>query len=834
MAENRESTIIDVKLDAGKVAQDLNDLVTRIAALKQQQSELNKAIKDGEDVDGKYAEQLMRVKDQLAWTEKQAKGLSATTKLLTADTLTYSDSLNGERQKLADMQKAYDQLDKAQRESEGGKAFLQAIKEQHDAVLGLEEETGRAQRNVGNYPKAWENAIPGLNKVTGTLGKMGVGLQDLGANGAKALSGLGTSLKAFGKLFITPPIAIITAIFAAIMLVVNKVSEAFKKNDDAMTALQKAFAVFKPISEAVNAIFESLANAIGKVAEGAAKLVTWIADKLSPSYAQAAKDAQALVQAQDDLEDAERRYTEDSARRNRDVAQLRAEAMDKEKHSVQERREMLKQAIELEQQNLEDEKKIKAEQLRILEETAKQERDTSDETKDKIAAARAAMMQAEEAYYTGVRILQKQLTAFNKEQQAEEKAKADAAAKRAEERRKAAEAEAKAAEEAEKKKAENAKKIQQQAEDFTISLIQDETAKAIALRQIQGQREIEQLKQQLETEKNLTEESRTQLAQLIEDKQSALYDELAQMAEDAANAMTEEQIQAEQERAMRILELKKQLAEEGSAEELELQQELLDMKMQQELEALELSEEEKDLIRQVYAEQRAELEEQYAENLKQQAEDAKKAYQDTLLAAAKTAKSTFKAMGDLLSNYEEENEAAAEAAKALGIAQIVADQAITIADTAKAITAAVAAATQAAAAGGPAAPFLQAIYIASMVGSVVGAIASVASSISQAKSLMSGKDAGKFETGGVVGGTSYTGDKLIAHVNSGEGIYTQGQANNILQEVANNPARGGFDYGAFAESMTAAMEAQPAPVMVYSEFEDFKQRKATYDELARI
>ena len=34
MAENRESTILEVKLDAGKVSEDLSQLVTRIAALK--------------------------------------------------------------------------------------------------------------------------------------------------------------------------------------------------------------------------------------------------------------------------------------------------------------------------------------------------------------------------------------------------------------------------------------------------------------------------------------------------------------------------------------------------------------------------------------------------------------------------------------------------------------------------------------------------------------------------------------------------------------------------------------------------------------------------------
>lgn len=829
MAESRESTILDVKLDAGKVAQDLQDLITRIAALKAQQKSLNEEIKAGNDVDGKYAEQLIRVKDQLAWTEKQAKGLSATTKLLNADTLTYSDSLNGERQKLADMQKAYDQLDRAQRESEGGKAFLEAIKAQSDAVKGLEEDTGRAQRNVGNYPKAWGDAIPGLNKATGVLSKMGITMDDLKSKGVKAFSGLGQSLKAFGKAFITPPIVIITAVLGAIMAIVNKVSAAFKKNDDAMTALQKAFAIFKPIGEAIGAVFNAIANAIAKVVEGAAKAVSWIVGKLAPGYKKAADEAQALVQAQDDLEEAERKYTENSAKRNRDISALRAEAMDKEKHTAAERKELLAQAIELEKANLEEEKKIKAEQLRILEETARRERDTSDETKDKIAQARAAMYQAEQSYYDGVRSLQKQMANFDKEIASEQ-------AKAAEDARKKREAAAKAAADAERARQENARKIAQEAEDFAISLIEDETARTIAQRKIQGEREIAALQERLDKEKNLTEESQAQLAELIKGKQAALDAELEQMATDAANALTEEQVKAEEERAMRILEYKRELAETGSLEELELQKQILDAQMAQELENVELSEEEKYLIRETFAQKAEELDKQYHDNLVKQAKDARKAYAEQLKSTAQSASQAFGAMSDLLSQYGEENEEAAGAAKAFGIMQIITDQAIAIADTAKAITAAVAGATAAAASTGPAAPFVLAGYIAAMVGAVIGAVASVTSTIMQAKQLMSGaeKDAGKFATGGVVGGSSYAGDKLIAHVNSGEGIYTGTQANNLLQEIANNPARGGFDYGQMTEAMVAAVAAQPAPVMVYQELRDFEQKVSTFDELAKI
>ena len=369
-------------------------------------------------------------------------------------------------------------------------------------------------------------------------------------------------------------------------------------------------------------------------------------------------------------------------------------------------------------------------------------------------------------------------------------------------------------------------------------MIEDETARTIAQRKIQGEREIAELQRRLETEKNLTDESRNQLAELIKGKQVALDAELEQMATDAANALTEEQVRAEEERAMRILEYKRELAESGSEEELELQKQILDAQMAQELENVELSEEEKYLIRETFAKKAEELDKQYHDNLIKQAQDARAAYKEQLKSTAQSASQAFGAMSDLLSQYGEENEEAAAAAKAFGIAQIITDQAISIADTAKAISAAVAGATTAAASTGPAAPFVLAGYIAAMVGAVLGAIGSIASTIAQAKQLMataetSGKDAGKYAGGGVVGGSSYTGDKLIAHVNSGEGIYTGTQANNLLQEIANNPMRGGASEE-MAAAMAAAVAAMPAPVMVLQEFREFEQKVSTFNEIARV
>ena len=827
MADNNVTTILQIQLDAGKVAQDLADLSRQIANVKQDQADLNAQFKNGEVSAADYNKQMNEMKDELSWLQKQQKGLIATTKLLDNETNNYSDSLNGQRQKLADMQKAYDQLDRTQRDSEGGKAFLEALKAQSDAVKELEAETGRAQRNVGNYPKAWEGAIPAFDKVNKTLAGIGVSMQDLQTKGVKAFSGLGDSIKMFGKAFITPPIIIITAVLSAILLVVDKVREAFKKNDAAMTALQKAFAVFKPIGEAVAKVFDYVADGLGKVSTAVAGAVSWIAGKLSPAYKQAAEDAQALVQAQDDLEQAERDYTVNSAKNNAKISELKAKSVESEKYSLEERRKMVQEAVDLEKENLAEQKRIAAERLRILEADAKKNADTSDETADKIAQARAAMYQADEQYYSGVRRLNSQLTSFDKDERSKrEQAAAESARKREESR--------KQEEDAEKARQENARQIAQQAEDFALSLIQDESAKAIAQRKIQGDREIAQLKERLATDKNLTAESRDQLAQLIKDKQTALDAEIDAMATEAANAKTDAELEAERERTQRILELKIELSEENSETWLELQKKLLEKQMEQELDQLELSEEEKKLIRDKYRKGQKQLDDDFANWKKGQDGDIRDDQIEGFKKVAQAASVTFGALSSMLKEYGKENEEAQKAAKAFGVMQIIADQAISIANTAKAISDAVAGATSAAASTGPAAPFVLAGYIAGMVGAVVSAVASVASSIVQAKQLIEGADAGNYATGGVVGGSSYTGDRLIAHVNSGEGIYTGAQANNLLQEIANNPVRGGFDYEAYAQATAAAVAAQPAPVVVYSEMQQFGQKVATYNEIASI
>ena len=176
---------------------------------------------------------------------------------------------------------------------------------------------------------------------------MGTSISGLATGGSAAFKALGKSAFAMGKVFLTPPLIIVAAVLGAILLVINKVSEAFKKNDDASTRLSKAFAVFQPLITLVGKAFDYLAIGISKAIEflvsGVAGVTKFMAaiGLLPAGMDEATKAAQDLVQAEDDLEESERQYTVNSAKRNKDISKLRNDAMDKEKYSAKERESML-------------------------------------------------------------------------------------------------------------------------------------------------------------------------------------------------------------------------------------------------------------------------------------------------------------------------------------------------------------------------------------------------------------------------------------------------------------------------------------------------------------
>ncbi len=177
--------------------------------------------------------------------------------------------------------------------------------------------------------------------------------------------------------------------------------------------------------------------------------------------------------------------------------------------------------------------------------------------------------------------------------------------------------------------------------------------------------------------------------------------------------------------------------------------------------------------------------------------------------------SMFGAMSEMFAQYSEENKAAAAASKAFALMQLTLATGQSVANGALAISAGIAQAQSV--------PFPANIAaVISVVAELGGIIATVASSMAQAKSIIGSADAGKFADGGLVGGTSYEGDNLTAHVNSGELILNREQQGQLLFNMANAQAAvAQIDYERMQAAFLAAVRELPAPVLVYSEFDDF-------------
>lgn len=814
MAE--EQVLIDIEVNTGKAQQQLASVLSEMQSLREEQKRLKDASKESGVVTTEQAQRLVEIESAMKANKATAKSLTAEINQASKSSAQYGDSLNEMRRYLSDLQAQYDGLSKSERENAdiGGKLRAE-IKEQHEAVLELEGSTGRMQRNVGNYQSAVEDLIPGMGRLNSMLGKVGLSMNDFSTNGAKAFSSLGQSVKAFGKLFLTPPIAIIAAVVGAIYAAFEKLREAFKRSDDASTSLSAGLAILKPIGTAISKIFDELANVIGKMVEGMGKAVI-AAVKLANAvgigdgeFVRAAESAQKLVHSVDDLEEAERNYTRNEAERLKTISKLRVEA--EETQDPKRRKALLDEATKLEEQNLQEHTEILRKRVDNLKKQAKQEVDTSDETKNAIAQAEADLARAEKESYDRRRRLTSQLRAARQAEAAEAQARAD-------------------------KELEIATKLQQAMIDAT----EDAGMRELLQLQLRYDQEIEGYKKQLNDKKNLTRQAQDDLTALIllatEERDKALQELTAKQAA--------ERLAQTEEHEKRILQLKIDTAEEGSEEERELRLIMAQLQFDEAISQLELEDEEKIFLEKQYLQNIAAINEEYRQQEKQKEQEslderinrqtkAAASYSEAMNNMLSVASSAFSELANLYDEDAENDSEAKRKKRAFAATSIALNEASVLANTATSIAAAVAAAAEASVFTGPAAPVALAAFITSMVAAVVAAVAGTASTISQAKQLLKDTDAGQYSTGGIVGGTSYTGDRLTAHVNSGEMIFDKQQQLRLFN-IANGQGGFAFDYSVMAEAMAAAVAAQPAPVMVYSEFRAFENRRNNYEELTKI
>lgn len=859
MAE--EAVIIDIKIDSDDAARRLETLSSLYAANTRQidenkakQKELNRQFKEGSISQSQYGKQTVLLKTSTAELTSQNRALEATGRAIISATEEQTNSFinaNGSiasmRREVTSLQQQYAQLSKTERESAAGKEMLKHLQDLEEETRTAEMEMRNFKTNIGNYPDVFKGAFAPLD---GVLKNFGTSITDLATGGSKGFATLGKSVLAFGKLFLAPPIIVIAAVLTAIMLVVKGVSAAFKKNDEAATRLKRAFASLEPVMILVRKIFDALAIVISKIVEGWAAAATGIIKflekmKLIPKgTAEASKAQQDLVTSIDDLEEAERNYAVNSAKRDKEISDLKVKAKQKDKYTLQERIDFEKQAIELKKQNLADEEAIAEERLRILIATAEKEKDTSDETAQKIAEAEAAKYRAVQAYNQGVESLESELTNMILEEQRER------------------EEAVKAAIEARKARLAALEGFQRELKDRQIANIKDELARETAARKEEARRQIDDLKKQLKEKENLTKANQQAIKALILQIEKDLAADLALLNQQNVEEQLERAIAAETERQDLLL----AKATQGSEEYYQLRLAAINRLRLLELQNTELTEQEKRNIVEKYEQQEEALavekrtrqfnerklaiQNDFEERLQQAADNeilaaqlelerataareelnamyfetaeqrraAEIAADNAILASSKRVQEAQK--NQIKEQYSLMNstvDSIKEIFNTLGEdnAEFVAFQKIlAIASATIKLGEAIATATATAAAGDP---YTTALRIAAAVASVGAAFASVISSINSAVV----PEPPKFAAGGIVGGASVVGDNIKIRANSGEMILTAEQQ-AALFEMANKGLNYRNSYEELVAALTTSLQSLPAPVLDYTEFTTFQ------------
>lgn len=813
MATREEKVILDIELKEDDIATRLGAIAEETNRLKTQNSELRKQMKSGE-VDWKTGAKAIQENElqlkSLKAAEKDASGQLA---ILTAYNRTYSDSNAGVRAQVLELERQINSLSKAEKNSAGGKALINKQNELKASVKESAEELGNFQDSVGNYPQVFDLSGTAIGKMKTMLEGLGGTSTSVGGMASNAFAGMKAQAISLGKAFLTLPIGAIVIVLGAIMLAVQKLSAAFKKNDEAGTKLEQAFAQFKPIAEAISWIFDKLAVVIANLILGFSRMATAVLN-LIPAYKKSAKAAEELVLAQDRLEDKENEYTVNSAKRNREIARLKKELTQTEKYSAEEREKIAKQIDNLELENLNENRKILAAKYNNLVKYYKQEKDTSDAAKKAKADAYAAFINADTQYFEATTRVGSRLNSARKEQRAEDEANAKEANEKAEQRRKEADEREKQrlADEAEAKRktAEDSIKTL----DYELNLwklkrkeanakIKEDDDTAVINRLTELDKEFtvstEKLRISLENKLITQEEYNSQLVLLEQEKNTEIA-----IIEAEADAKRREEQKARDEKAAAerlaavekyeddIQKAKESIASQNEILELERQQSLLDAEYQAAVENALKTGASTALIDEEYALKRQEI--------------FNKTTQANLSNASDFA-------GNLATIFGESTK--------LGKAAAAAQVAI---DTYKGALAAYSAAASIPIVG-------QALGIAAAAAVTVKGTKAI-KDIYAVKDSFSAKRFARGLEMGAVPGNPATGDSVRALLTPGERVMNKQQQENLFRLIAsgNFAGTGGIDY----ELLAKAMAKQPAPVIGMKEFLSFQEKIATFDEQIKI
>ena len=414
--EEKTTVVIDIQLDDQGVADRLAQVNREMAGLKATNQQLRKDVKDGNKTWEEVSATLAENEAKLKTLKAEQSALSGQVAQATAKNREYGSSLKEQSALLNDLRNRYQSLSEEQRNSTGGKEMLKQIQDLDAKMKSADGSIGLFQRNVGDYANQ-------IAKISGLFGSAG--------GAASSLTGkLGMVTKGLGAMAATPVIAVITALVA----IIQKAAAAMKGSEEQTMRWKETMAVFEPLLNAVKnglsafaaILIDTVQVAIKGVTvavNGLAKAADWVGRVFGADWGLTEKTEQLKAQAaaQRELTNAETEYVinkrawgVEAAKIDRDVADLRAKAVDKENYTSQQRLAFLQQALDKEKEKATKEKEMAEENLRLLRIRAEQTENDA-EMNEKLAAAEIAVVQADTRLAESQRAMTREMNRLHSE-----------------------------------------------------------------------------------------------------------------------------------------------------------------------------------------------------------------------------------------------------------------------------------------------------------------------------------------------------------------------------------------------------------------------------------
>lgn len=326
---DEKSIVYNVDIQFGELQKNQEEIKKRISDLREEQSKLDVSTKENQKAFRDNNAQLKALEGQYKLNEKSINELSNAEKANTDTTNFNNNSIKQNRELLKELNAEYVRLQNPTKEQTARlKSLTDTLKAQESAI-------GDNRRNVGNYAESFKGLIgqfPALEK-----GLSGVG------NGFKALSAGNP--------------------FSLILMTITPLIQSFLK--------------LEPVTNAINGVFEGLSATITTIASSVKNFFDLVSsggglfDSFSNAFSglgsrigEAAAEGYNLVQALDDLEDAERANQASIAQTNRDVAILIAQSKDRTK-TERERIGILQEANRLEEAQLKKDEQLANKRVEI-------------------------------------------------------------------------------------------------------------------------------------------------------------------------------------------------------------------------------------------------------------------------------------------------------------------------------------------------------------------------------------------------------------------------------------------------------------------------------------